>query len=179
MNGELRLYYLDESGFSPSLATTSSWSLPKQRKQVPYENPRGRRVNALAAYAPLGPAAELVWRTEPRTLKAEDLVEFLKRLLCDGQRTVVVLDNGSIHVSHVVKEAMGWLGQQGLELFRLPPYSPELNAIERVFRTIKHHELPERTYFTTEELTSAVQTAFSRVAERIRSQSGQHLAQAA
>ncbi len=136
-------------------------------------------MNALAAYAPLGPAAELVWRTEPRTLKAEDLVEFLKGLLHDGQRTVVVLDNASIHVSRVVKEAMEWLGRQGLELFRLPSYSPELNDIERVFRTLKHHEMPERTYFTIDDLTAAVNAAFGRVAERIRSETGQHPAQAA
>lgn len=136
-------------------------------------------MNALAAYAPLGPEAELVWRTEPRTLKAEDLVEFLKGLSSDGQRTVVVLDNASIHVSHVVKEAMAWLGRQGLELFRLPSYSPELNDIERVFRTLKHHEMPERTYFTTEELTAAVNAAFGRLAEGIRNQSGQQLRHAA
>lgn len=136
-------------------------------------------MNALAAYAPYGPAAELVWRTEPRTLKAEDLVEFLKGLLHDGQRTVVVLDNASIHVSHVVKEAMTWLGRQGLELFRLPSYSPELNDIERLFRTLKHHEMPERTYFTTEELTAAVNAAFGQLAARICSERGQHLAHAA
>lgn len=179
MNGELRLYYLDESGFSPSLATTSSWSLPGQRKQIPYENPRGRRVNVMAAFAPVGPAAELVWRTAARTLKAEDLVDFLHGLLGDGQPTVVVLDNGSIHVSHVVKEALVWLERRGLRLFRLPSYSPELNDIERVFRTIKHHEMPERTYFTTDELTHAVNAAFQRTADRIRPPCGQQLRHAA
>ena len=173
------MYYLDESGFSPSLAVTSSWSLPGRRKQIPYENPRGRRVNVMAAYAPVGPEAELVWQPAARTLKAEDLVAFLKGLLRDGQRTVVVLDNGSIHVSQVVKEALEWLGRQGLELFRLPSYSPELNDIERVFRTIKHHEMPERTYMTTEELTAAVNAAFERTAARIPLGGRQQLRQAA
>lgn len=179
MNGDLRLFYLDESGFSPSLATTSSWSLPKQRKSLPYENPRGRRVNVMAAYAPLGPETGLVWRTAARTWKAEDLVDFLKDLLQDGQRTVVVLDNGSIHVSRVVKEALEWLARRDLELFRLPAYSPELNDIERLFRTIKHHAMPERTYLTTEALTAAVEAAFERTADRIRSARGQHLPRAA
>ena len=50
--GRVRLFYLDESGFSPSLPTGYSWCLPKQRKRVKYEYPQGRRVNALATYEP-------------------------------------------------------------------------------------------------------------------------------
>ena len=53
--GRLKLYYLDECGFAPTLPTGSSWSLPGQRKLVEYEAPRGRRVNALAAYRPSVP----------------------------------------------------------------------------------------------------------------------------
>lgn len=50
--GWLRLLYLDESGFSPSLPTGYSWCPPKQRKGVRYEHPQGRRVNGLASYEP-------------------------------------------------------------------------------------------------------------------------------
>ncbi|MDY3557451.1 helix-turn-helix domain-containing protein, partial [Gemmata sp. JC717] len=50
--GRVRLFDLDESGFSPSLPTGYSWSLPKPRKRVKYEYPQGRRVNALATYEP-------------------------------------------------------------------------------------------------------------------------------
>jgi putative transposase len=34
--GRLKLYYLDESGFSPSLPTRYSWCLPGERKRVRY-----------------------------------------------------------------------------------------------------------------------------------------------
>ncbi len=51
--GRVRLFDLDESGFTPSLPTGYSWCLPKQRKRVKYEYPQGRRVNALATYEPL------------------------------------------------------------------------------------------------------------------------------
>jgi transposase len=43
-----------------------------------------------------------------------------------------------------------------------PLYSPELNAIERLFRVIKHHELPERSYRTFDALQEAVHDAFTR-----------------
>src|SRR5262245_10016788 len=50
--GRLKLYYLDECGFAPTLPTGSSWTLPGERRLIEYEAPQGRRVNALAAYRP-------------------------------------------------------------------------------------------------------------------------------
>jgi putative transposase len=51
--GRLKLYFLDEYGFSPTLPTGSSWTSPGRRKLIEYEAPQGRRVNALAAYRPM------------------------------------------------------------------------------------------------------------------------------
>lgn len=41
----------------------------------------------------------------------------------------------------------------------LPPYSPELNAIEPAFRAIQHDDLPERRYATVPALRAAVDAA--------------------
>jgi putative transposase len=46
--------YLDECGFSPSLPVSYSWTLRGERKLLPYENPQGRRVNAISVYLPFG-----------------------------------------------------------------------------------------------------------------------------
>ncbi len=68
----------------------------------------------------------------------------------------------------LVLDRAGWHVARGLEvpanitLLHLPPYSPELNDIERLFRTIKHHGLPERTYPTFDALQEAVHAAFTR-----------------
>ena len=78
--GELRLCYLDECGFSPSLPISYSWSLPGQRKRVPYEYPQGRRVNALAIYEPYGSEPGLNAEAFERTLKSEDLLAYLGAL---------------------------------------------------------------------------------------------------
>lgn len=55
--GRLQLYYLDESGFSPSLPTGYRWCLPGQRQRVKYEYPPGRRAHVWAAYASSGASA--------------------------------------------------------------------------------------------------------------------------
>ena len=145
-----------------------SWTLRGQRKRVPYENPQGRRVNALAALVRDGPTPALTWDQAPRTLTSADLLAFLPAIPRPAdQPLVVVLDNGSLHVSKVVKAARPALWAQRIYLYYLPPYSPELNAIERVFRSIKYDELPERTYPSLPALEAAVDDAFTHYDDRL------------
>ena len=57
--------------------------------------------------------------------------------------------------------------RRGQYLYFLPPYSPELNEIEPVFRTIKYDELPDRSYPTLDALRGAVRAAFTTYEERL------------
>jgi transposase len=167
---------LDECGFAPSLPTGYSWALPGERKRVPYEYPQGRRVNALATYepAPAGAAARLEASAFGRTLTSEDLLAFLRARPPAAVPTVVVLDNASLHVSRLVKAARPELARRGVHLYYLPPYSPELNRIEPVFKQIKHHEMPVRSHKTRDGLLQAVVEGFDayrrRLAEKHHSQ---------
>src|SRR5262249_20656763 len=52
--GRIKLYYLDQCGFAPTLPTAYTWSLPGRRKRVKHESPQGRRGNAMAAHRPHG-----------------------------------------------------------------------------------------------------------------------------
>ena len=134
-----------------------------ERKVYPYESPQGRRVNVLAAVAVDGPALTLHWVSYAGTWKAKHLVRMLEELSetpVDGLPTVVVLDNASIHHARLVHDALPALAERGLTVYFLPPYSPKLNAIERVFRAIKYTDLPERRYPTLDALLTAVDQAF-------------------
>lgn len=165
----MRLYFLDECGFSPTQPVGYSWTPAGQRRRVPYEAPSRRRVNALAAYSPLGPWRGLYYRVVPRTISAADTLSFLKSLVCPRAPPAwVVLDNGNIHRSLHIRRALPDLARQGVHLFYLPVYSPELNDIEAVFGVIKGHELPERSYSTLEELLAAVRCALRRYHLRVR-----------
>ena len=161
----MRLVYLDECGFSPSQPVNYTWVRRRQRKRIPYENPQRRRLNVLAAAVVDGPVRSLHWVGYAGTWRGEHLVRALEELLADpaaaGRPTVVVLDNASIHHSRIVHDALPALAARGLTLFYLPPYTPELNAIERIFRAIKHHHLPERRYTSLDALTTAVDQAFA------------------
>ena len=162
----MRVYYLDECGFSPSLPTGYSWCLPGQRKRVEYEYPQGRRVNALAAYDPSARTLDAV--PFERTLTSDDLLAYLRdRLPAAGVPRVVVLDNAGIHTSRVVKAARPSLAKLGIYLYFLPPYSPELNRIEPVFKPVEHHDMPTRSYPSRPELRKAVEDGFDTYRRRL------------
>jgi hypothetical protein len=158
---------------------TYTWVRKGQRKRVPYENPTGRRVNALAALIRLTGGADLVWTTKPKAFVAEEVVQFLRDLPPASVPTVVVLDNAGIHRSKIVRAALPDLWARRIYLYYLPPYSPELNAIEPRFRVIKHDELPERRYATVAALTAAVNTAFTTDRARLHGKSHAQPGQAA
>lgn len=166
----MTLAYLDKCGFSPSQPVNYSWTLTGTRKRVPYENPQRRRVNAFGILIPDGPEPMLIWDQAARSLTSQDLLLVLQDVPRRNGRLVVVLDNGSIHISHVIKDALADLKSKGTEFYYLPPYSPELNAIEPVFGGIKHHGLPERRYPTVPALMDAVDVTFTEAEERLHRQ---------
>jgi putative transposase len=177
--GELILYYLDECGFSPTLPVGYSWTLPGQRKLIRYEAPQGRRVNALAAYRPYGRSPRLEVFTAERTWDSHDLLGFLRALPWSKVPRVVVLDNASIHASKVIRQARLGLAASGIYLYFLPPYSPELNQIEPVFRQVKYQEIPRRSFTTRPGLREAVEVGFRNFGRRLRPKKPKELRPAA
>ena len=140
---------------------------------MPYENPQGRRLNVMALATQCEDAAELYWMTSRRHLGSDNLMAFLRALPPAPVPTVIVLDNAGLHRSQEIRPARADLRRRHSYLYYLPPYSPELNDIERLFRTIKHHELPERRYLTSDALDAAVVAAFERQeAQRLTKPSG-------
>jgi transposase len=70
---------------------------------------------------------------------AQSFLVFLKSLLrrrSHGKQMVVITDNARYHHAQALTD---WLqaNRAGLELLFLPPYSPELNPIERVWKLLR------------------------------------------
>jgi transposase len=177
--GLVVLYYLDECGFSPTLPVGYSWTLPGRRKFIRYEAPQRRRVNALAAYRPFGRKPRLDVFTAERTWNSYDLLGFLKALPWSKAPRVVVLDNASFHTSRVIRAARKDLADRNIYLYFLPPYSPELNRIEPVFRQVKHQEIPQRSHTTRSGLRDAVEAGFNNYGRKLRPKSQRELRPAA
>jgi putative transposase len=178
-SGLVDLFYLDECGFAPSLPTGYRWCLPGQRKRVCYEYPQGRRVNVLATFNPFGPAPRLAAAAFERTLTSGDLLECLRALPASSVPRVVVLDNAGMHTSKAFKANRKELTREGIYLYYLPAYSPELNRIEPVFKQVKHHEIPRRSHKSKAELRASVESGFESYGRKLDPKSGKELRPAA
>ena len=176
--GWCELWYLDESGFAPTLPTGSTWARAGHRALVWDEPPQGRRLNVLGAVAPYGAARRLVWTCPAGKLDSAALLAFVRGevagLPADGaagarrdRPCVVVLDNAAAHVSKAVAAARPALEAANVWLFYLPPYSPELNRIEELWRHVKHEGLPVRSDRTLDDLRAAVEGALRSHAARL------------
>lgn len=132
-------------------------------------------MNAVGLLIPYDPEPGLIWDQVPRSIRSEDILAMLEGIPRRGVPIVVVLDNASTHRSRVIQAAQAELATQQIEFFFLPPYSPELNAIEGVFGGIKHHDLPARRYANLDQLYDAINQAFTRAESRLLAQHSQQL----
>ncbi len=82
-----------------------------------------------------------------------------------------MLDNAGLHTSHVIRRARRDLAAAGVYLYFLPPYAPELNEIEPVFRQVKYQEIPRRRHTTRASLRAAVDTGFNGYGRGLKSKS--------
>jgi hypothetical protein len=178
----IELYHLDEAGFAPTLPVGYTWAREGVRAIVPYEAPQGRRVNVIGALAPFGHDPRLAYASRTTSFKGGDVLEFIWRELggmstpvgevpqgfVREKRCVVVLDNYSPHHGREMRECLGALERAGIELFYLPPYSPELNLIEPMWRHVKHEDMPVRSHRTADELKAAVDAALHKRAVALR-----------
>ena len=104
--------------------------------ETPVVTKAGRRfsLNLTSAVSPLG---ELRFMATDQRVNAATFIDFLRRLLVNGERPIyLVLDGHPVHRSKKVHDFVEV--QEGkFKLFFLPPYSPELNPDELVWNVIK------------------------------------------
>ena len=95
---------------------------------------------------------------------ADKVVEYLDLMSFSvKKKTVVVLDNASVHWNRKIKELRKIWEERGLFLFYLPPYSPELNPAEILWRVLKCKWFRPVDYTTTDSLFYATDSALAAV----------------
>ncbi|NTV00843.1 MAG: IS630 family transposase, partial [Methanoregulaceae archaeon] len=135
---EIDLYFFDEAGFSLVPTVPYAWQRIGERLEIPSR--RSKHLNVLGF---LGIDQRFWCNTIEGCVDSWCVVgcidEFCKTLV---NPTVVVMDNASVHKSSLFEAKISQWADQGLFFYFLPPYSPELNLIERLWRMIKYHWLP-------------------------------------
>jgi transposase len=87
-------------------------------------------------------------------------LSFLKEVV-RRRKTFLIIDNGPCH--NLDEAGKLWLAshRHRIELFRLPPYSPEFNPIEGVWKVTKKRTTHNRFYKTTDERDAALRATFA------------------
>ncbi|KJR40052.1 transposase, partial [Candidatus Magnetoovum chiemensis] len=85
---------------------------------------------------------------------------------CLKKKTVLVIDNASVHTSKAIKAKIPQWQEKGLELFYLPTYSPELNLIEILWRFMKYEWIEFYAYKSWENLIEYVENVLRNFGEK-------------
>ena len=162
--GLLDLYYGDESRVCLEGCSPYGWQFADEDVFVP--SSQGAGLNCLAL---LTRANQCHFATTRHCIDSAFVVEQLDRLSFAIERmTVVVLDNARVHKSKRVQERRGFWQERGLFLFYLPPYSPQLNIAEILWRKLKHEWLQPGDYADAETLFYQTRQALAAVGSLLK-----------
>ncbi len=159
--GEICLKYLDESGFSLWSEVLYTWAKIGEQKRIEQSKKKGKRLNICGL---LEQNKSFKYGLALKTFNSESFIKLIdwqakeasERLKETGKITVIVLDQGPIHKSKLTKSQYKRWEKQGLYMFLLPSYSPELNHIENEWKRIKEDEIAGRVFEDEYELILAV-----------------------
>jgi transposase len=111
----------------------------------------GQRLNVLAALMSSGELEDFMFSG---SMSSNIFIDFVKSIAnkCD-KPVVFVIDNASFHKSKEVQACEEEFKEKNITLKFLPPYSPELNRIEKFWYTVKHRwmEVKCRTFDELQE----------------------------
>jgi transposase len=159
--GEIKLLYLDESGFNGVPYIPYAWQDKGATLELPC--PKGKRINVLGVLSVS--EAKLDAHIPDGKMTSEFVLKVLdgisEKTKADDIPTVLTLDNASIHTAKVVQNKRAEWEEKNLFLYFLPTYSPELNLIEILWRKIKYEWLPFDAHESYGKLRSCLERIFN------------------
>jgi transposase len=152
---KLNLYYYDESGFSTTSSVPYAWQPKGETIEIPCF--RSKCLNVLGF---MSLDNRSFFQTVEGSVKSQHVIEafdaftlaYQKNYSIHKKPCIVIIDNAFIHTSAAFLARLDDWAARGVGLHYLPPYSPELNLIEILWRKIKYEWLPLSSYLHYENL---------------------------
>ena len=155
------LWSLDECHFQQHGTRTHMWVAPEIKDPVQLHASTRKAMACFGAVRLNG--GQFVWSTS-LWFNADEFEHFLRRLLRHrrpGRRMVVVVDNAGYHHARQLRPFLQRVRHR-LTLLFLPPYSPQLAPIERVWKLARRLATHNHYFATLGELVAAVVRCFQR-----------------
>lgn len=152
------LVFLDESGVNTDMTRHYARSKTNERAidSAPVNTPCSTTI--LSSMRLTGETAHTVYHGGTT---AECFAEYLHNILIPtlSKDDIIVMDNMRSHHAKIVRKV---LDESGIKYLYLPPYSPDLNPIEKMWSKIKAY-LRKVKVRKAAELPDAIEKAFSTV----------------
>lgn len=156
-----KLVFLDESGINVNMTRFYARSKGGSRAvdAVPLWKPQNTTVLSSIQWN-----GETAYTTYPGGTTSERFVDYLRNILIPtlSPDSIVVMDNMRSHHTQAVKDL---LEQAGVRYLYLPPYSPDLNPIEKMWSKLKAF-LRKAKVRLLEKLPDAVRAAFKTISSQ-------------
>jgi transposase len=154
--GKAVVYFIDSAHFVMGAFLSILWSFSR----IFIKTSSGRqRFNVLGALNAV--SLELITVVNESYINAWSVVDLFQKIRTQHPlgKIVLILDNAKYQKCHVVQCAANMLN---IQLIYLPPYSPNLNLIERVWKFIRKKSLNCRYYESFDLFKSAIQECISK-----------------
>jgi len=128
------IVFIDETGVSTRPHRVRTWA-PRGKTPVLRETFGWKSLSIIGALS----AGRFLFRIHSGSIKAPQVIDFLKTLIRHTRRPLMVLwDGASIHRAGPVREYIASRGGR-IAAESLPPYAPELNPAEYIWSHLKQH----------------------------------------
>ena len=137
------------------------WSIKGESRWI-NSNTGRERININGAYNPF--TQDVIVRQDKR-INGISTIELFKQITTFYENkftnVFVFSDNGRANKSKLVKE---WIANQSLiNIIYLPPYSPNLNLIERLWKFMRKKVINTKYYPEFKEFTAAINDFFDKI----------------
>ena len=158
------LVFVDESGFYLLPGVVKTYG-PRGETPVVDEWQTRDHLSVMGGVTPEGKVYSLV---RPHSLNGLHSIAFLAHLVRQvAGRILVIWDGSPIHRRAEVKAFLTDQAGRRIHLEALPPYAPDLNPVEWLWKHLKKVELRNLTCLDLEQLHMELHLALGRVRQRL------------
>ena len=159
MHGACEVWYFDASGFCLTPSIPYAWQPLGSVIEVP-TSAHNKRINVLGFLTRHNALFPYIMEGRVDTdVVIECFEQFSQHI---QKRSYVFLDNASIQKSRAFIQYIPQWVKRGLIIKYLPPYSPELNLIEILWRFMKYYWMPFSAYVSLECLLQSIEDILQR-----------------
>lgn len=166
VQGEVDVWALDEVHFQKHGSRCRMWIPPEEKNPILFHHPTRKSVGYFGAVRLRD--GKFIYAREANSFNARTTFDFFRRLLevatISGRKIVVILDNARYHHAKLHK---GWREEHVDQIVfeYLPPYSPELNPSERIWKLTRRLCLHNRYLPLLNNVTRSVEAQFDKWVE--------------